>query len=490
MKKARYFLITIVLALQISFPLFQTSTAHAAVNTVRPIVFPVLGGGSYTDDFYSPRSGGIHHATDIISSKMREEVAAVDGTITNLVTPEADWGYSVTIRDDDGWNYRYIHMNDDTPGTNDGRGGEMNAYAPDVKVGNRVNAGQHLGYVGDSGYANGVSHLHFEIFDGNGTYIDPFYSLNPATRLYSMNQGPIGPTEFLPYGYRPLGISVAMGNLDGDAASEVITGVGGKGGPHVRTFDDNGQPMGFDQYVFDPNFQGGVDVAAGDVDGDHVDEIITSAGPGAGPHVRVLKMNGQVLAEFYAFDPTFKGGVRVAAADMDGDGKAEIIAAEGPGGEPRVRVFKLDGTLLSDLMVYSQDFKGGVDVAAGDVIGDSKNEIVTASGKGESGFVRVLDVNGNELSRIYAYETTYKGGVRVSVGNVRTSSAKSEIVTVPENDGAPHIAMFNGAGTQILDEDYFMEKWWRGYNDVAAGYDFSRAATGANRRAAVKFGLD
>jgi hypothetical protein len=183
-----------------------------------------------------------------------------------------------------------------------------------------------------------------------------------------------------------------------------------------------------------------------------------------------------VLAEFYAFDPTFKGGVRVAAADMDGDGKAEIIAAEGPGGEPRVRVFKLDGTLLSDLMVYSQDFKGGVDVAAGDVIGDSKNEIVTASGKGESGFVRVLDVNGNELSRIYAYETTYKGGVRVSVGNVRTSSAKSEIVTVPENDGAPHIAMFNGAGTQILDEDYFMEKWWRGYNDVAAGYDFSRAA--------------
>src|SRR5437588_10981707 len=99
----------------------------------------------------------------------------------------------------------------------------MNAYAPDVKVGNRVLKGQHIGYLGDSGNSNGVAHLHFEIFDGNGTYIDPYYSLNPAPRLNSTEQGPILPNEFLPYGYRPLGISVAMGNLDSDPASEFIT---------------------------------------------------------------------------------------------------------------------------------------------------------------------------------------------------------------------------------------------------------------------------
>jgi hypothetical protein len=381
-------------------------------------------------------------------------------------------------------------MNDDNPGTNDGAGGEMHAYAPDMKRGNRVVKGQHLGYLGDSGYSGGVSHLHFEIFDGNNYHIDPYNSLNAAPRLNSMEQAPIVSDEFLPYGYRPLGISVAMGNLDSDPASEYITGVAAGGGPHLRTFDDDGKPMSFNEFVFDPNFQGGIDVAAGDVDGDGIDEIITSAGPGAGPHVRVLKMNGQVLAEFYAYDPSFHGGVRVAAGDVDGDGRDEIITGAGPGGAPEVKVFELNGAVDADFLVYAADFRGGVDVASGDVIGDSKDEIVTASGAGESGFVRVLNISGVEQSRIYAYNPGYKGGVRVSVGNVRTSSSKSEIVTVPENYGGPHIAMFNGAGTQILDEDSFMESWWLGYNDVAAGYDFSWAATGVNRRASVKLGLD
>lgn len=491
MKKAHYIFFAVMLVLQICLPLYLSSPAQADVNTVRPIVFPVLGGGTYSNDFYSGRSGGIHHATDIFNSKYRELVAVANGVITHVVTPQASWGYSITIRDDQGYNYRYIHLNNDTPGTDNGAGGEMNAYAPDMKAGNRVVQGQHIGYLGDSGNAeNSIHHLHFEIYDGNNQYINPFYSLNQAPRLNSLVQYPPLTNEFLPYGHRPLGVSIAMGNLDSDPASEIVTGVSAKGGPHLRTFDSNNQPMAFNQYVFDPNFQGGIDVATGDVDGDSIDEIITSTGPGAGPHVRVIKMNGQVLAEFYAFDPTFKGGVRVAAGDLDGDGKDEIITGAGPGGGPRVKAFKINGTVAADLLVYAPDFRGGVDVASADVIGDSKEEIITANGKGEAGLVRVLAINGAELSRIYAYSSTYKGGVRVSAGNVKTSSSKSEILTVPENEGAPHIAMFNGAGTQVLDDGHFMESWWRGYNDVAAGFDFSRAGTGVNRRAAAKTGLN
>jgi hypothetical protein len=492
MKKAAYITLIIVLAMQIVVSLHAAPAAYADTTTiVRPIVFPVLGGGTYSNDFYSSRSDGIHHATDIFNYKFRELVAVMDGVVTSVVSPQASWGYSITIRDDAGYNYRYIHMNNDNPGTDDGAGGEMHAYAQDMRVGNRVVQGQHIGYLGDSGNAETTSsHLHFEMYDGNNQYINPFYSLNSAPRLNAVVQYPQLKDELLPYGDRPLGVNVAMGNFDSDPALEYITGVAAGGGPHVRMFDSNNAPMAFSQYVFDPNFQGGVDVAAGDFDGDGVDEIIVGAGAGAGPHVRVLKVNGQVMAEFYAYDPSFKGGITVAAGDIDGDGSPEIITGAGPGGSPEVRAFKITGAMVSDLLVYAADFRGGVDVAAGDVIGDSKAEIVTASGAGEPGMVRVLDKNGNEQSRINAYSSYYYGGVRVSVGNVKTSTSKSEILTVPKSAGEPHTAMFNGAGTQILDEAYFKEAWWLGYNDIAAGFNSSLAATGVNRRASVKKALD
>ena len=81
-------------------------------------------------------------------------------------------------------------------------------------------------------------------------------------------------------------------------------------------------------YAYDPAFTGGVDVAAADVTGDGVAEIITGAGPGGGPHVRAFSLAGGVVTEvasFYAYDPAFTGGVHVAAADLTGDGVAEII---------------------------------------------------------------------------------------------------------------------------------------------------------------------
>ena len=90
-----------------------------------------------------------------------------------------------------------------------------------------------------------------------------------------------------------------------------------------------------------PGFTGGVTVAVGDVNGDGSADIVTGAGAGGGPHVKVVRRPrpGREIASFFAYDPRFTGGVSVAAGDVDGDGPADIITGAGPGGGPHVKVF-------------------------------------------------------------------------------------------------------------------------------------------------------
>lgn len=140
-----------------------------------PIVFPVAGNCSFTDTFGASRGGGTrtHEGIDIIANKMTPVLATVDGGIDWLNNGEQTSTanglpyYNLMLRGDDGNDYFYIHLNNDTPGTDDGMGGPGNAYAAGIANGVRVIAGQHIGYVGDSGNAeNTVSHLHFEMHQG------------------------------------------------------------------------------------------------------------------------------------------------------------------------------------------------------------------------------------------------------------------------------------------------------------------------------------
>lgn len=151
---------------------------------VRDIIFPVSGQFSFRDDFREPRDGGAreHLGIDIIAPKMTPLVSVVDGIITFMTIPQASWGYAMTIQDSEGYTYRYLHLNNDTPGTDDGQGGTLNAFAPGITRGMSVTRGQLLGWVGDSGNAEStVSHLHFEMRDASRTVINPYESLRKAS---------------------------------------------------------------------------------------------------------------------------------------------------------------------------------------------------------------------------------------------------------------------------------------------------------------------
>src|SRR5439155_17448706 len=127
---------------------------------------------------------------------------------------------------------------------------------------------------------------------------------------------------------------------------------------------------------------------------------ITGAGAGGGPHVKVFDgATGQQIASFMAFDPSFHGGVRVAAGDFNGDGRADVVAAAGPGGGPHVLVYDVQAAItnaaaglgvLRSFMAYDPNFRGGVWVAAGDVHGDGRADLITGAG-GAGAHVRLFD---------------------------------------------------------------------------------------------------
>ncbi len=146
----------------------------------------------FTDTYDACRSGcsRYHKATDIMGEKLVPEYAAVDGTIcyiTGIGEPMPSWGYNIDICGDDGRTYHYLHINNDTPGTDDGQGGTAFAYAPGIVRGVRVERGQLIAWMGDSGNAESTApHLHFEIHDDRvddpyGSHrLDPYPSLMAA----------------------------------------------------------------------------------------------------------------------------------------------------------------------------------------------------------------------------------------------------------------------------------------------------------------------
>jgi len=217
---------------------------------------------------------------------------------------------------------------------------------------------------------------------------------------------------FVAYPGFPGGVHVALCDLDGDGRPEVITGAGPGGGPHVRIFDQQGRDLG-GWFAYPAGFSGGVWVACGDVLGTGRNQIITGAGPGGGPHVRVFDRFGTAVGGFFAYG-SFAGGVRVAAADVEGDGRKEIVTGPGPGMAPQVVKFRPDGTQVGQpFLAYAQAWIGGVYVA-GISSGGPADNVLTGAGEGGGSHVIVRRPDGTAISSSFAFVGPDQSGARVA----------------------------------------------------------------------------
>lgn len=174
------------------------------------------------------------------------------------------------------------------------------------------------------------------------------------------------------------GINFTVGDLNGDGWVEIITGTERGGGPQIRVFSSDGCLINPGFFAYAKNFRGGVSVSVADTNNNGSMEIIAGAGYGGGPHVRIFDASGKLLSPgFMAFDPSFRGGVTVATADIDNDGITEIVTTPGRGGEAEVRVFNIDGQLTNQWSLGKADNSLGLELALVDLDEDGEQEIVT-----------------------------------------------------------------------------------------------------------------
>lgn len=409
---------------------------------------------------------------------MQPLVSTVNGSVAWVLEPEPGRVLGFSIVDASGYEYWYLHVNNDTPGTDDGKSRGIFAYAPDLRSGNPVVAGQLLGYLGDSGNAESTPpHLHFELHRPSGEAINPYNSLVAATHIGKAVTPPALPNEILPFGQFSGGASVAFGDVDPTVeGSELIAVAGPGGGPFVRVMKTDGQVLA--QFLaFDVTDRNGPDIAAADLDNDGTDEIIIGSGPGRSPQIKVFSGTGQLISSFNPFSPVFKGGLHVAAADLDGDGFGEIVVAPRRGGGPQILVYDATGHFEHKFFAYITTFRGGIDVAALPATETAPGLIVTVPNAGGGPHLKMFDETGLLQGQFFAAAKLDRHGLMVSIADIDPFREGPEIVTVPYSGANPTARFFDLAGT-TLDTAKFLEAWWEAGYDIAATTGSVVASTG------------
>ncbi|MCY2971324.1 MAG: FG-GAP-like repeat-containing protein [Planctomycetota bacterium] len=245
------------------------------------------------------------------------------------------------------------------------------------------------------------------------------------------------------------GVRVASGDVTGDGIADVVVAAGPGGGPQVNVYDGTSLQLVHSFYAYNAAFDDGIFVAVGDVNGDGYADIITGAGQGGGPHVQVFSgQNYSNIASFFAYNPAFTGGISVASGDVNGDGYSDVVVGAGPGGGPHVLAVSglqlSQGTqvVLASFFAFDPGINQGVFVGAGDYNGDIVSDIVVAAGPGGGPHIKVFNGSGTSLiDTFFAYDINFAGGLSVAMADINNDGV-AEIITAPYTNGGPEVKVF------------------------------------------------
>jgi hypothetical protein len=267
------------------------------------------------------------------------------------------------------------------------------------------------------------------------------------------------------------GVRVAVGDVNGDGYPDIICAAGPGGGPNVIVFSGKDRAEIANFFAYDMNFTGGVYVAAGDVNGDGFADIICGADAGGGPNVTVfngaanlsLAKKPDPMLSYFPYDIHFTGGVRVAAGDVNGDGRADIVTGAGIGGGPNVTVYQVingQPQVLQSYFAFDLHLSAGLFVGSGDVNGDGHADVVVGTGtlkgadaqlQGAPSVAVFSGADGTRLNRFAPFGSPFLGAVRVATTDL-TGSGKARVIAVHGPGGTPDVDIFDGLTGQRVDQ--------------------------------------
>lgn len=202
------------------------------------------------------------------------------------------------------------------------------------------------------------------------------------------------------------GSSVLLQDVDRDAKTDAI--VGGQGTIQISYGNAKSKTL----RPFGTAYRGGVTLAAGNLDRDNAWELVAANDTG---DLKILELDGTQRATWRPY-AAFRGSMTVAVGDLNGDGLREIVTGAGPGGGPHVRVFKTDGTVWGgSWFAFDARDRGGVFVTTGDLDGDGKDEVIAGAGQGTVPRVRLFNERGERTREFAMASEPGSIGVRVSV---------------------------------------------------------------------------
>ena len=252
------------------------------------------------------------------------------------------------------------------------------------------------------------------------------------------------------------GVRVATGDVNNDGTDDIFTIAGPGGGPHVKIFNGvNGQVL-HEFMAYDTAYRGSGFLASGDLDNDGHDDLVIGTDIGGGPHVKVI--NGSDFSEdfsYFAYNPTFRGGVRVSVGQVDADPALEIITAAGPGGAPHVQVYDSQSkSYEQSYFAYDRSFMNGIYIATGDTDGDGRDEIITGAGQGGGPHVKYHDlIDDRDEASYFAYAPSLTSGVYVASASSSFRIGYDDVITAPASLGSGNIRVYDDHGD--LHEEFF-----------------------------------
>ncbi|MBU1167727.1 metallophosphoesterase, partial [Patescibacteria group bacterium] len=248
------------------------------------------------------------------------------------------------------------------------------------------------------------------------------------------------------------------------------------GGPQVTVNKYDGLKLA-SFMAYDSNLRGEFQVQTGDIDGDTYDEIITAPGNGNKAPVKIFEMDGRLKKEFYPYGENFSGGVEILAADLNADGKQEIITAPETGGGANVRVHTYENdsvSLLAWTMAFEASYHGGAKLGAGNTDSSSAaSELLVASKEGRSAEVKAFSLNDGVLSdkgSFKPYGDAFMNGVNL-IGADLNGNSQDEVIVAPLSGGGPNVRVYNYTNSNfaLLDWEMVYDKNFKGGLELAAG---------------------